>query len=84
MYHNVDQDVSEIDGLNVLDIPEVRSAVVAPHYGSESKSSTWNIIENFVESKGMKSAGIYREVYLISKPNPSNLWITELQLPLIE
>lgn len=79
----VDRKITAITGLDVRELPEI-CAAAAPHYGAGSTSKTWSNLRRFVSSQGRKPARIYREIYLVSPPNPANTWITELQLPLKE
>lgn len=77
----VDREISTIKGLDVRELPEINVAV-APHYGAGSTSKTWANLRRFVSSQGRRPMGIYREIYLVTTPNPANTWITELQLTL--
>lgn len=71
------------EDFGVMGLPEVSEAAVTVHRGSlKTCGRTWSALAKWLKIQGKKSAGQYREVYILGGHNPEPLWITELQLPI--
>lgn len=80
----VSPDISAGDGYDVMELPEISKAAVTAHRGSlKTCGRTWSALGKWLKARGMKADGEYREVYILGGHNPEQLWITELQQPVI-
>jgi DNA-binding transcriptional MerR regulator/predicted transcriptional regulator YdeE len=78
----VPDDVSDGDGFAVVDLPAVELAVTTIHSGPMSTiDDSWRELLASIEEHGYEPAGVCRELYLVSKPEPQESWVTELQQP---
>lgn len=80
----VDRTTSAGSGLNIVEIPGVALAVTTVHYGSmETIGDSWEGLQAWIEENGYELAGVCRELYIVSEPEPQENWVTELQQPVI-
>lgn len=71
-------------GFTVTDVPAVELAATTVHYGSMATiSDSWQALHAWIEDNGYELAGICREQYIVSEPEPQENWVTELQQPVI-
>lgn len=71
-------------GFTIVDLPAVDLAASAVHHGSPSTiGDTWETLHAWIDGNGYQLAGVCREVYIISVPEPEENWVTELQQPVV-
>jgi effector-binding domain-containing protein len=71
-----------IEGVSVIDLPEVGSAAAIIHHGSmDDVLPTGQALARWIDANGYRSAGYAREVTLHWCPDPEQ-WVTELQQPI--
>ena len=69
-------------GFAVEELPPVKLAVATVHLGVMATiGDTWQALNTWVVDNGYELAGVAREVYLVSAPQPQEDWVTELQQP---
>lgn len=80
----VGADVGTGDGFTVTDVPAVDVAATTVHYGSMATiGDSWEALHAWIEDNGYELAGVCRELYIVSEPEPQENWVTELQQPVI-
>lgn len=80
----VGPNVTAAEGYDVRELPPVELAVTTVHHGSMATiGETWEQFMAWIESSGYELAGVCREYYLVSEPQPQENWVTELQQPVI-
>lgn len=74
-----------IDGVDILELPAVESAVTGTHLGTMATiDESWQAIQRAIEERGAHAQGACREVYLESDSEDQSTWVTELQQPIAE
>lgn len=71
--------VASGDGFEVIELPGFESAATVVHRGSESTVAAWSKLRRWIRKQGFRPEEVYREFYIVAKPNPRELWATELQ-----
>ena len=80
----VGADVAAGDGFTIADVPATELAVTTVHYGSMATiGDSWEALHAWIEDNGYELAGVCRELYIVSEPEPQENWVTELQQPVI-
>lgn len=78
----VDQGTPAGADFTVTEIPGAELAATTVHYGSMSSiGESWEALHTWIVDNGYQLAGVCREVYLVSQPEPQENWVTELQQP---
>ena len=80
----ISKKIRELKDLNVIDLPGFPLAVSKIHRGSKNITDTWHSLNKWVINNKYKASYIYREVYIIGAPNPEEIWVTELQQPIVK
>jgi DNA-binding transcriptional MerR regulator len=71
-----------IDGVTVLELPEIRQAATIIHHGSmEDVLATGQALARWTDANGFRSVGYPREVTIEWSPDREQ-WVTELQQPI--
>lgn len=79
----VDADPSTGHDFAIVDLPEIEQAATIVHRGSmDNVMSTIQTLAQWIDAHGHRSAGYNRELYL-DCPQDKDLWVTELQEPLV-
>ncbi|WP_091228749.1 GyrI-like domain-containing protein [Microbacterium sp. 3J1] len=74
-----------IEGVDILELPAVESAVTGTHLGAMSTiDQSWHEIQQAIDERGAQPQGACREVYLDSESDDQSTWVTELQQPITE
>lgn len=72
-----------IDGVDILELPAVESAVTGTHLGAMATiDDSWHAIHQAIEQRGAQAQGACREVYLDAESEDQSTWVTELQQPI--
>lgn len=80
----VGADVAAGAGFTIDDVPAVDLAATTVHYGSMATiGDSWDALHAWIEDNGYELAGVCRELYVVSEPEPEENWVTELQQPVI-
>jgi DNA-binding transcriptional MerR regulator len=80
----VSADVTAGTGFTIADLPPVELAATTVHYGSMATIGvSWAALHTWIEDNGYELAGVCRELYVVSEPEPQENWVTELQQPVI-
>ncbi|MEM9749167.1 MAG: MerR family transcriptional regulator [Actinomycetota bacterium] len=79
----VDDDVDEVPGLEIVELPEVELAIAAIHRGDMATVDVDTIpsIFDWMREHGFRTTGYSREVYL-ECPDDITQWRTEMQFPI--
>jgi DNA-binding transcriptional MerR regulator len=73
---------ASLQGVSIVDLPEVQSAAAIIHHGSmDDVLPTGQALARWIDANGYRSAGYSREVMLNWCPDPEQ-WVTELQQPI--
>ena len=73
---------ASLQGVSIVDLPEVDSAAAIIHHGSmDDVLPTGQALARWIDANGYRSAGYSREVTLNWCPDPEQ-WVTELQQPI--
>lgn len=71
-------------GFAVTDVAGADLAVTTVHTGAMAGiAETWEALNTWITDNGYELAGVCREVYLVSEPEPQDNWVTELQQPVV-
>lgn len=71
-----------VDGVELIDLPAVPSAVCGIHLGAMSGiSETWHALHAEMLARGFEPAGPCRELYVRAVSDDQSDWVTELQQP---
>lgn len=77
-------DVAASTGFTITDVPAAELAATTVHYGSMATiGDSWQALHAWIEDNGYELAGVCRELYVVSEPEPQENWVTELQQPVI-
>lgn len=80
----VGPNVTAAEGYDVRELPPVDLAATTVHHGSMATiGETWQQFMAWIDSSGYELAGVCREYYLVSEPEPQENWVTELQQPVV-
>ncbi|ASN40573.1 MerR family transcriptional regulator [Paeniglutamicibacter terrestris] len=80
----VDADVEPGIGFAIADVPGAALAATTVHYGSmDTIGTSWEALHAWIEENNYELAGVCRELYIVSEPEPQENWVTELQQPVI-
>ncbi|MCU1557915.1 MAG: Transcriptional regulator, MerR [Microbacteriaceae bacterium] len=80
----VGDEVNAGQGFEVTIAPAVDLAVTTIHHGSMATiGDAWEALLAWIDENGYELAGVCREVYLLSEPQPQENWVTELQQPVV-
>ena len=80
----VGADVAAGTGFTITDVPAAELAATTIHYGSMATiGDSWQALHAWIEDNGYELAGVCRELYVVSEPEPQENWVTELQQPVI-
>ncbi len=72
----------EAQGVEVADLAAVPRAVTVIHQGAMSGiGRSWEALQQYVDSRGLTSVGVCRELYLNTPDGDQSDWVTELQQP---
>ena len=72
------------EGFSIAEIPGTNLAATTAHYGSMATiGESWEALHAWIEENGYEMAGVCRELYIVSEPEPQENWVTELQQPVI-
>lgn len=72
------------EGFSIAEIPGTDFAATTVHYGSMATiGESWEALHAWIEENGYEMAGVCRELYIVSEPEPQENWVTELQQPVI-
>ncbi|QKW09913.1 MerR family transcriptional regulator [Streptomyces sp. NA04227] len=75
--------VTQIAGLELVDLPPLARAATAVHHGPPSRIvTTAQVLAHWIADNGHRSGGYAREVYLECPPDQEK-WVTEIQEPLV-
>lgn len=78
----VPDDVAPGDGFTVQTLPGVIQAATIVHRGSMATiGESWQALHGWITANGYELAGVCRERYILSEPEPQENWVTELQQP---
>lgn len=78
----VPDDVAPGDGFEVQTLPGVAQAATVVHRGSMATiGESWQALHEWITANGYEPAGVCRERYIVSQPEPQENWVTELQQP---
>ncbi|RZU64202.1 DNA-binding transcriptional MerR regulator [Microterricola gilva] len=78
----VPDDVAAGDGFTVQTLPGVIQAATIVHHGSMATiGESWQALHDWIAENGFELAGVCRERYILSQPEPQEDWVTELQQP---
>ncbi|MET1019955.1 MAG: MerR family transcriptional regulator [Microterricola sp.] len=78
----VPDDVASGDGFEVQTLPGVTQAATLVHHGSMATiGESWQALHEWITANGYELAGVCRERYILSQPEPQENWVTELQQP---
>src|SRR5207247_1904354 len=73
---------ASLQGVSIVDLPEVDRAAAIIHHGSmDDVLPTGQALARWIDANGYRSAGYSREVTLNWCPDPEQ-WVTELQQPI--
>lgn len=79
----VDQTVAEGEGYTLAEVPAAELAATTVHHGSMATiGESWEALHAWIEENGYELAGVCREFYVVSEPEPQENWVTELQQPI--
>lgn len=78
----VDDDVTEVAGLDIVELPAIETAATAVHHGDMATCDVDTVTPVFewMNEHGLRTTGYSREVYL-SCPDDITQWRTEMQFP---
>ncbi len=80
----VDTETVAGEGFSIAEIPGTNLAATTAHYGSMATiGESWEALHAWIEENGYEMAGVCRELYIVSEPEPQENWVTELQQPVI-
>jgi DNA-binding transcriptional MerR regulator/effector-binding domain-containing protein len=80
----VGPDVGAGNGFTITELPAIDLAATTIHYGSMATiGDSWQALHAWIEENGYELAGVCRELYIVSEPEPQENWVTELQQPVI-
>ncbi len=79
----IDESITEVPGLTVVDLPEVEQAATSIHRGDmvTVDVDTLPHVFEWLREHGFRTTGYSRELYLDCPEDPS-LWRTEVQIPI--
>jgi effector-binding domain-containing protein len=78
----VGADVAAAAGFTITEVPAAELAATTVHYGSMATiGDSWEALQAWIEDSGYELAGVCRELYIVSEPEPQEHWVTELQQP---
>ena len=81
----VDDSVTAVDGLDVIDLPAIERVAAIVHQGAPEAEvgfdASYHALLRFAEANGYVAVGFSREIYLDCPPDRSK-WVTELQFAL--
>ncbi|PYI65511.1 MerR family transcriptional regulator [Arthrobacter livingstonensis] len=78
----VGAEVSAGKGFTLSNVPAVALAATTVHYGSMATiGESWQALHAWIDDHGYELAGVCRELYILSEPEPQENWVTELQQP---
>lgn len=78
----VGEGVTDGEGFSVTELPGAELAATTRHHGSMATiDDSWQALLAWISEQGYELAGVCREVYLVSQPEPQEHWVTELQQP---
>lgn len=75
----------EVDGVDVLDLPQIERAAVTTHVGAmDTIAETWQALGEWIETVGERpgDGSLAREVYRVMPMDDPASWVTDLQWPL--
>lgn len=71
-------------GYSLVDLPAVELAATTVYHGSMATiGDSWRALHQWIDDNGYELAGVCRELYIVSEPEPQENWVTELQQPVI-
>jgi DNA-binding transcriptional MerR regulator len=74
--------VQDGESFTVVELPGAELAATTVHHGSMATiDDSWQALMSWISENGYEMAGVCREVYLVSQPEPQEHWVTELQQP---
>jgi DNA-binding transcriptional MerR regulator/predicted transcriptional regulator YdeE len=80
----VGPDVAPGAGFTVAVVPAAELAATTVHYGSMATiGESWEALYAWITENGYELAGVCRELYIVSEPEPQENWMTELQQPVV-
>lgn len=77
------QDHAEVDGLEVVQLNPCEVVSTLHHGSMATIGESWGALMARVESEGWAFSGPCREVYLESPMGDQDVWVTELQQPVV-
>lgn len=78
----VGDEVTGGERFTVTELPGAELAATTVHHGSMATiDDSWTALLAWISDNGYELAGVCREVYLVSQPEPQENWVTELQQP---
>lgn len=79
----IDESVTQVPGLEVIDLPEITLAATAIHHGDMATVDVDTVapILDWMRAQGFRSTGYSREHYL-DCPEDISQWRTEMQFPI--
>jgi DNA-binding transcriptional MerR regulator len=79
----IDEDITDVAGLDVHTLPALSEAAVATHRGPvDGIADSWMALADAVRSRGYVPSDTAREVYLTPADRPQSEWVTELVQPI--
>jgi DNA-binding transcriptional MerR regulator/effector-binding domain-containing protein len=80
----VGADATAGTGFEITDVPGVELAATTIHHGSMATiGDAWEALLAWINDNGYELAGVCRELYIVSEPEPQENWVTELQQPVV-
>lgn len=71
-------------GYSLVDLPAVELAATTVYHGSMATiGDSWRALHQWIDDNCYELAGVCRELYIVSAPEPQENWVTELQQPVI-
>ncbi|HWL43261.1 MAG TPA: MerR family transcriptional regulator [Ilumatobacter sp.] len=79
----IDESVTEVPGLDVVDLPEIALAATAIHHGDMERVDVDTVpaVYDWIRTHGFRTTGYSREEYL-ECPDDIAQWRTEMQFPI--
>ncbi len=75
---------SEVDGVQLVDLPAAEQAVCAVHLGAtDGIGDAWMNLHSWLLGRGYRPSAPGREIYLEAGGDDQSGWVTELQQPVV-